>query len=483
MKRILFSFILFFHSYFLSSQKIDSLIGIFENKLLHDTVRCKAIGDASWELVFSQPDSSISLANIELKFALHKNLTRWIIDANNTIGYAHFLLGNFNTSIKYYSTCEKLSKKLHLFRSSAVAANNLGTVYYRKGDYLKAIKYFFSGLKDFDKLGDDLAMANSYNNIGTVYKDMRDFVRARNYYSQALKLFKKANYDRGVSMIMNNLGLVHNNLKEYKQAIPYFEKAISIRKKLNDRYGLANCYLNVGGGYFNAGNIDSAKFYYELCFKLLTELNDPVGLALLSSNYGELEIKNGNWQKAVDWCGRGLKLAERNNNPLAEVKANCSCLADAYAMGGKFKEAYKYHLQFIAARDSIDNKERNEAITRKEIEYSYEKKATADSVRNAEKEKVHKAEIMAHNAQLKQDKILTYSLIIGLSLVVVFAVFIFNRFKLSKKQNLIIQSQKEEVEVKNKEITDSILYAKRIQDALLPSEKYLEKNLNKTPKS
>ena len=190
-------------------------------------------------------------------------------------------------------------------------------------------------------------------------------------------------------------------------------------------------------------------------------------------------MTNGNWKLAIDWCQKGLKLAIRNNSPLAEIKANCSCLADAYAMGGNFKEAYQYHLQFIAARDTLDNKERNEAITRKEIEYNYDKKATADSVRNVAKEKVHKAEILAHNAQTKQDKILRYSLFIGLSLVIVFAVFIFNRFKLTKKQNLIIQLQKEEVEEKNKHITDSIHYAKRIQDALLPSEKYINRSLKK----
>ena len=471
--------VLFLSALIVRAQKTDSLLAIFNNKSLHDTVRLKAIGDASWEQTFIKPDTAIAIANIELKYALHKNSVKWIIDANNNIGYAHFILGNFNTAIKYYTVCENLSKKNKLVRSSAVAAHNLGTVYYRMGNNLKAVKYFFVGLKGFEKLKDEAAMANSYNNIGTVYRDLKDYNRANNYYQLSLNLFKKFDNKRGISMIMNNFGLLNNNQKKYHEAIPFFQKSIAIRMVLKDKYGLSLSYMNLGAGYYWAGNIDSARIYYDSSYRYIKELDDPVGLALLSANYGELEMLKGNWRAAAKWCEKGLQLAIRNNSPLPEVKVNCSCLADAYAMGGNFKEAYQYHLKYIAARDTIDNKIRNEEISRKELEYSFEKKATADSVKNAEKEKVHKAEMLAQNAQAKQDKILRYSLFIGLGLVLLFAIFIFNRFKLTKKQNIIIHSQKEEVELKNKEITDSIHYAKRIQQALLPSEKYIKRNLGK----
>jgi serine phosphatase RsbU (regulator of sigma subunit) len=48
---------------------------------------------------------------------------------------------------------------------------------------------------------------------------------------------------------------------------------------------------------------------------------------------------------------------------------------------------------------------------------------------------------------------------------------------LTQKQNKIIEEQKHVVEEKNKEITDSINYAKRIQEAILPSRKSLNDNL------
>jgi len=77
-----------------------------------------------------------------------------------------------------------------------------------------------------------------------------------------------------------------------------------------------------------------------------------------------------------------------------------------------------------------------------------------------------------------------------------FVIMLYN-FKKTEKANIIITAQKEElnkkneiieaknkeVEEKNKDILDSIRYAKRIQTSLLPTEKYIERILNKENKS
>ena len=55
-----------------------------------------------------------------------------------------------------------------------------------------------------------------------------------------------------------------------------------------------------------------------------------------------------------------------------------------------------------------------------------------------------------------------------------------------KNENLSYQKevllQKEIIEEKNKDITASITYAKRIQQSLLTTEKYIEKNINRLKK-
>ena len=81
---------------------------------------------------------------------------------------------------------------------------------------------------------------------------------------------------------------------------------------------------------------------------------------------------------------------------------------------------------------------------------------------------------------------LTNALIIGFVLVLIFAIYIFRSYRMKQKANKIIETQKQEVErqkelveEKQKAMLDSIHYARRIQQSLLPTEKYIEKNIRR----
>ena len=92
--------------------------------------------------------------------------------------------------------------------------------------------------------------------------------------------------------------------------------------------------------------------------------------------------------------------------------------------------------------------------------------------------------MVAQNASLKQEKTQRYALYGGLFLVLCFLAFVFNRFRVTQKQKKIIEEQKIivdqallKLEEKNKEVIDSIYYARRMQRALITNEKYIEKTL------
>ena len=93
------------------------------------------------------------------------------------------------------------------------------------------------------------------------------------------------------------------------------------------------------------------------------------------------------------------------------------------------------------------------------------------------KKKVTDAEIETHKAQINQEQTKRYTLYGGLAVVMLFGLFMLNRFLISQKQNALIQEQKEIVQIKNNEILDSIKYAKRIQSAILPAPDLINKHL------
>jgi len=77
-----------------------------------------------------------------------------------------------------------------------------------------------------------------------------------------------------------------------------------------------------------------------------------------------------------------------------------------------------------------------------------------------------------------------WAIIFGFVLIFIFAITLIFAYKRKEKDNLVLKKQKEliqyqklEVEEKNKEILDSINYAKRIQVAILPPEKMVKELL------
>ena len=159
------------------------------------------------------------------------------------------------------------------------------------------------------------------------------------------------------------------------------------------------------------------------------------------------------------------------------AKGTAQLLYKIYTELNDPKNALLNYEFFILMRDSISNQETRKASLKSQLKYEYEKKAAADSVKVVEEKKVVAL-------QLKQEKTQRYALYSGLGLLGLFALFMVNRFrvitnqkKLIEAQKKIVEEQKHLVDENQKEILDSIYYAKRIQTALLPSEKYLNRNL------
>ncbi|MDP3555742.1 MAG: hypothetical protein Q8T03_00120, partial [Bacteroidota bacterium] len=139
------------------------------------------------------------------------------------------------------------------------------------------------------------------------------------------------------------------------------------------------------------------------------------------------------------------------------------------------KEAFEMYELEIKMRDSITNQETQKAAIKKQLQYTYEKKELETKAEQDKKDTIAKAE-------LKQKVNERNYFIVGFGLVLILALFILRGYKQKQKANAIIITQKRLVDEKQKEILDSNHYAKRIQTALLPSEKYIEKSLQKLNK-
>lgn len=236
----------------------------------------------------------------------------------------------------------------------------------------------------------------------------------------------------------NSIGSLHSDKSEHTKALEYYFLALELNEKLGSKLGIADSYLNIGQTYHIIGKVNDSKIWLKQALKHAKELGSK---ELLKNSY--------------------LHLA----------KADSSINNFSGAL-----ENYKYYILY---RDSLNNEDNTKKIVQAQMQYEFDKKEEATKLEQEKKDAIAKAE-----KQRQQIVLLLISFV--LLLVFAFSIFIFRSLKITRKQKSIIENQKNIVEhqkhlveEKQKEIIDSINYAKRIQQSILPSEKYIANKLKK----
>ena len=354
----------------------------------------------------------------------------------------------------------ELSEKLYNPKYTALFHNAIGMYYLQISNYSLSLKHHFTALKIREKLFSEKDIASSMNNIGLVYQKIGNFEQSVNYFNNALQINEKIKNEEGIAINLGNLSIVYTEQQDFEKAIFYAEKSLIEKQKLNDSISISATLNNLGNIYYEIGNFDKSLKYYSEALKISEKIDDRKGVAIRLLNIGELYRKNKNKELAHKFFNKSLEIS-LNINDIELMSKNYLSLSDIFFEQKKYKTAYEYHKMFYLLSDSMFNQKVSEQISEMSAKYETEKKQKEIELLNKEKEK--QTAISAE--QNKRKNIIIFSSIVGLLLVTIFSIFLFNRLNVTRKQKLIIEE-------KQKEITDSITYAKRVQTAILPPESY-----------
>jgi serine phosphatase RsbU (regulator of sigma subunit)/tetratricopeptide (TPR) repeat protein len=422
-------------------------------------------------------------------------------------GFSHRLRGEYDEAMKLYLKGLKINEQIDNKKGIAGSYNNIATIYQKQGDIQVALDYMKKSLALHQAENNKDGVANLYNNMGSIYNSLGDVKKAIELFQLSLKMREEIGDKADIAVSLNNLAYMLQHQGDGKQAQFYFNKSLLMRKLTGDKYGEATTYNNIGCLYEDMGKSDKAneafekglslykelgdkdgvsaiyhnlasnrmrskKYdeaveYYLLTIPLKKELNDREGLSLAYSMLATTYLRMGKTEEALKYSTEGFKIANDLGYPVS-IKNSADALRKVYLEKGDYKNAYEMYELYNKMDDSTENLANRKAAAKAQLKYEFEKKAVADSLKVVEEKKVSEA-------KLEQEKTIKYSLYVGLFLVAVFAVFIFNRFKVTQKQNKIIEEQKVIVEEKQKEILDSIQYAQQIQKTLLANHEMANK--------
>ncbi len=495
-----------------SQHNKDSLWNAWENKNLHDTLRLEAIGLFITEgYLYTNPDSAIFYAKIQLAYAEAKKYDEDITSALNSLGIATYFSGDYNQAIKYFEQSYEIDKKLGNKTGVAKSLNNMGIIYRNQGNYRMALDCYMRSQKINESVSDSSGTANCLNNIGIIYIDQREFDQAIICFEQSLKIRKAIKDQKGIATSYNNLGWIKDEQgleakktgnvilanQLFDEAMKYHQASLKIELESGFPSGITSSYTNIGKVYKDKGDLNKALEFYLKGLEAGKEKADKKLISQTLTNIGIIYLHLGELQKAKDYCEQGLSISKQLGTKI-ESRSATETLWRINKKLGDYKSALIMYEEFNTLNDSIQSDENKKDIIRQEYKYNYEKQATADSVKHAELQKVKDAQIeqqeaiaARQEAELQNKRNQQYALFGGLGLLFVFLAFVYNRFRVTRQQKKIIEQQKSEVEgqkkvvekahdlleEKNKEILDSIHYAKRIQAAILPPARIVKEYL------
>ena len=403
--------------------------------------------------------------------------------------------------------------------NKVIAYNLLGRYYLlEEGDIEKSLKFITNGIDAAKKIRLDHKLGNLLSLRAYIKTNFTtDFEGCISDYYEALKIFEAENNLKEISTIYINLGNAYYNYGQLKDAKKYFQLLIGISNKLNDEEGMAIGHSNLGTIVKNDSlatyHLLEAKVYYE-------KINDQSGVATIDYTLTNLKIKDGSNISEFDRISaistyKRIKDVFFENNltnfyvgcltsigreltKIGNAKEGYSYLFEAEKVGKEMQDYnilkqiyenlaincdnrkdYKMEAQYLIQgqniKDSLFKENKASAIAEMQTKYDTEKKEAENSLLLAEKE-LDRAELDKKSAQQKM-------LMLGLFLALVIVAYVAYSLIQKKKTNKLLNAQNEEIsnkneiiEEKNKDITDSINYAQRIQNAILPVDGFLAKH-------
>lgn len=362
------------------------------------------------------------------------------------------------------------------------------------------------------------------------YNQRRDLVKGLGLSMKIAELYQKTNDTLNYIRQYRNISVILGELNRNEEALSYTKEVLAFAKRKNIPDLIISASISISEYYSFNGRTDTAVAILENLKSNLPVKTENSDLAALNMNLGNFYFNFGketespeNYRHAIYTAKQTISLLKDSKGEEAKVGFSYGLIAASNMELGNLPEAernYKYALNvfekskrhdqleglyfeliqlyikmgdkersiyYLEKHDSISrqmyNEESAKSVSEMKIQFETDKK-------DAEY-KLLQIENTLSIKTLKQQKIITFFIIGGLIIVSVFAFFIFYGLKKQRLANSIISKQKIEVETqklivetkaaelsaRHKEISDSIMYAERIQRSFLATKSLLDENL------
>ena len=497
------------------SDVIRSLEAKLKTQNKDDTNRVLVLDNLAWEYSYFDFNRSNDYCRKELALSKQIKYSDGQAMAFSIMGNNYRALNQFDLAHYYLNQALAIRKgQKRKDRISAVLIN-IANIYYSEKNYLKAILTYNEARKSAEEAGFQRGvmvastnLADAYRAVGLLDKAIQALNVALDvnrvikdtlqepylYTAMASLLHKMNNVNAAIvnekkawraltmqsdiflkSSVLNSLAGYYRDTEQFDSSRVFYMRALDSEKQANDSSGMAITNNGLAILLQLQKKFDESLLYAEKTKNFAKSARDTVLFYKAALIMADVYLSQKNYTKALSLAQEAIGPAEKINI-ISDLYEVYSTLSKIYMGLGMYKESTSLLEKVIIYRDSALSEKNNKTASALNIEFDVYGKEKEIELLNKTSE-LKEAELS------KQKSARTFTTwIAGLfALIGLVGIFFYRRIK---KASMIIQEQKQRVELQNVEIylqkslieakqndiISSISYAERIQSAILTGE-------------
>jgi serine phosphatase RsbU (regulator of sigma subunit)/Tfp pilus assembly protein PilF len=411
---------------------------------------------------YERADKMNGNLDLELKGMINENLA---------LSYSSY--GKMETAMEYYDkAADVYLKNKDTVKYNALIQNKIGD-YIKMNDFESAIKCAKTSMAFFKRTRNMNFLPQAHIKLSYIYLQLKDTTHALREINESIRLSKDKHIFTYVSAVFEKAGMVRT--REGLQILLNLEKEL-IEKKYEGEN--ATLYNKIGVCYKEMKQLQPAEKYFRKAIE--TELKNtppnPEAMVGYNQNLGVVYYDRKEYAKSLKAYQEADKYQDISNVTGQHLADRYLLYANTYGKLGQYKPAYENLNANKHLQDSLNALTLNDRIL--SMKQEFQTQLIEDSLSINKKElNVSNLKIISEKATNQRNTFIIFGMLIVLVLIFGLVLIIARSNKQRKLANLALTEKNIEIKMqqlivqqKNDEIIDSINYAKRLQNTILPPQ-------------
>jgi tetratricopeptide (TPR) repeat protein len=270
--------------------------------------------------IIGEWDKAIEFFNQSIEICSEINREDLKAMAHITLGHILEEQNLINEALENFQHSLEIGKKRNDDRILSEAKRGIGRYHWRKREYRNAEKYYKDSLKTLKRDNDQKLVGATHIDLGNIYFESGKYDQAIDYLNMALNYLEKVDAKIEIGRAYNTLGTISTFLNDYNEAYGFYKKQLDTIEAIGDikqnGYGLSNM------GYCCAKleNITDAEKYIERADQIYEKTKNENILFQILRTKGIINQHYQNWDRAIEYMEKSMKLIEKLNAPFYQSK-------------------------------------------------------------------------------------------------------------------------------------------------------------------